>query len=140
MLKALPQHGEWVFSSPGSTEVSLKKGITFIRWRRIRKRAGLPDVTIHDLRRTVASWLACSGENLAVIARVLGHTSLANTAIYARLNLAPVQSALTQHADMLLGMGSVAASQQVASAMPMTGAQASLAMARPDEDLSEWPG
>jgi len=140
MLKALPQQGEWVFPSPRSTEESLKKSITFIRWRRIRKRAGLPDVTIHDLRRTCASWLAISGQNLAVIARVLNHTSLANTAIYSRLNLAPVQSALTQHADMLLGMVSVAASQPMASATPMTEAQASLAMARPDEDLSEWPG
>jgi hypothetical protein len=57
--------------------------------------AGLNDLNIHDLRRTTASWLAIKGENLAVIARVLNHTSLANTAIYTRLNLAPVVRSLS---------------------------------------------
>jgi integrase len=106
MLKTLPQRGAWVFIGPRCDEAPLKKGICHVWWGRIRTRAGLPDVTIHDLRRTCASWLAISGENLAVIARVLNHTTLANTAIYARLNLAPVQSALDKHALSLLAFGS----------------------------------
>jgi integrase len=70
ILKSLPQEGSWVFPSVRSKELALKKGVCVFWWERIRKRAGLPDVTIHDLRRTCASWLAISGENLAVIARV----------------------------------------------------------------------
>jgi integrase len=140
MLKTLPQRGAWVFIGPRCDEAPLKKGICHVWWGRIRTRAGLPDVTIHDLRRTCASWLAISGENLAVIARVLNHTTLANTAIYARLNLAPVQSALFQHADTLLAMGSAPARQQSA-AMPTIGPQVEGAvMVSTDDELCEWPG
>ena len=56
----------------------------FHNWRRIRERAGLPDVTVHNLRRTYASFLAISGENTTVSSKVLNHATLANTAIYAR--------------------------------------------------------
>ena len=38
-----------------------------------------------------------------MIGKVLGHTGLQNTAIYARLNMAPVRTALDKHAGMLLG-------------------------------------
>jgi integrase len=34
------------------------------QWRKIRKQAGLEDVRLHDLRRTVGSWLACEGYSL----------------------------------------------------------------------------
>jgi integrase len=36
-------------------------------WRRIRKAAGVEDVRLHDLRRTVGSWLAQSGNSLHLI-------------------------------------------------------------------------
>ncbi len=73
-------------------------------WRRIRHRAGLDDVRIHDLRRTTASWLAIQGANLPVIQNVLGHTSLRCTSIYARLNVAVVRTALEQHAQRMAAM------------------------------------
>jgi integrase len=137
ILKSLPQESSWVFPSVRSKELSLKKGVSVLWWERIRKRAGLPDVTIHDLRRTCASWLAISGENLAVIARVLNHTTLANTAIYARLNLAPVQSALFQHANTLLGMGNAPTAQQ--STPEAQTVEAPVPVRQPEE-LCEWPG
>ena len=86
MLCSFPQTYAWVFGSPRHHGGPVKKSTSFHNWRRIRERAGLPDVTIHDLRRTCASFLAISGENIAVISKVLNHTTLANTAIYARLN------------------------------------------------------
>lgn len=61
-------------------------------------------VTIHDLRRSCASWLAISGENLAVIGRgVLHHTSLSHTGIYSRLNVTPVMRALEENSVRMLG-------------------------------------
>jgi hypothetical protein len=104
-------------------------------WGRIRERAGLNDLNIHDLRRSCASWLAIRGENLAVIARVLNHTSLANTAIYARLNLAPVQSALFKHADAVLAMGG----QPTQPVQPGPSASNGLTTPLPDEEM-DWPG
>jgi hypothetical protein len=80
-------------------------------------------------------------QNLAGIARVLNHTTLANTAIYARLNLAPVQSALFQHADTLLAMGSALARQQAAAMPTIGGPQVEgAAMVSTDDELCEWPG
>jgi len=54
-------------------------------WQRIRRRAGLDDVRIHDLRRTVGSYMAMGGANLPLIAKVLNHSNPSTTQIYARL-------------------------------------------------------
>jgi integrase len=53
-------------------------------WDRIRVRAGIHNVRFHDLRRTVGSWLAASGESLHLIGKVLNHRDVSTTAIYAR--------------------------------------------------------
>ena len=71
-------------------------------WDRIRVQAGLHDVRFHDLRRTVGSWLAGSGESLHLIGKVLNHRDVSTTAIYARLNLDPVRQALERNASKML--------------------------------------
>jgi integrase len=71
-------------------------------WARIRVTAGIHDVRFHDLRRTVGSWLAGSGESLQLIGKVLNHRDVSTTAIYARLNLDPVRQALERHALKIL--------------------------------------
>lgn len=55
-------------------------------WRKIRAEAGLHDVHFHDLRHTVASWLAIDGANAFVIMEVLGHSSISTTNRYTHLN------------------------------------------------------
>ena len=77
-------------------------------WKRIRERAGLQDVRIHDLRRTVGSMLKAAGEDLTLIGKVLNHSQLSTTAIYARLNLDPVRKAMDQHAEQVLELGTAA--------------------------------
>jgi integrase len=100
-LNALPRTNEFVFATKkGHWSTSL----VFERWDLIRSQAGIPDVTIHDLRRTCASWLACHGENLAIIGNVLNHTGLQHTAIYARLNISPVTRALEENSVRMLGL------------------------------------
>lgn len=99
-LAALPHTNEFVFATKkGHWSTSL----AFERWDLIRSEAGIPDVTIHDLRRTCASWLACHGENLAIIGNVLNHSGLQHTAIYARLNISPVSRALEENSVRMLG-------------------------------------
>lgn len=64
--------------------------------------ARLPDLRIHDLRRTLASWQAKTGASLVIIGKSLNHKSPSTTAIYARLDLDPVrQSVNTATAAML---------------------------------------
>ena len=53
-------------------------------WYRIRARAGLNDVRIHDLRHTFASFAAESGISLPIIGALLGH-SQPTTARYAHI-------------------------------------------------------
>lgn len=62
-------------------------------WRRIRQRAGLDDVRIHDLRHSFASGALFLGEGLPMIGKLLGHTQVQTTARYAHLALDPVRNA-----------------------------------------------
>ena len=54
-------------------------------WRRIRARAGLEDVRLHDLRHTFASFAARKGGSLPKIGALLGHSQVQTTQRYAHL-------------------------------------------------------
>jgi len=62
-------------------------------WTDFRKRAAIPDIRIHDIRRTHGSYLAIAGVSLPQIGAALGHRSLQSTAIYARLHDEAVRTA-----------------------------------------------
>ena len=73
-------------------------------WGRIRTRAGVDDVRLHDLRRTVGSWLAQSGNSLHLIGKVLNHSNTATTEIYARFAQDHVREALEAHGKQIMGI------------------------------------
>ena len=54
-------------------------------WWRIRERAGLLDVRLHDLRHSFASFLVNQGVSLYVVQGLLGHTQARTTQRYAHL-------------------------------------------------------
>ena len=54
-------------------------------WSKVRSRAGLDDVRLHDLRHSFASRALALGESLPVIGKLLGHTQIQTTARYAHL-------------------------------------------------------
>ena len=54
-------------------------------WWRIRKRAGLLDVRLHDLRHSFASFLVNEGVSLYVVQGLLGHSQARTTQRYAHL-------------------------------------------------------
>ena len=74
-------------------------------WARVLERAKIEDLRLHDVRRTVGSWLAGQGSNAFVIGRALGHKSLAATAVYARLDLYPVRNAMQTVATAFVKAG-----------------------------------
>lgn len=82
---------QYVFPGTGKSGhlVEPKKG-----WKRILERAGINDLRIHDLRRTLGSWQAKTGASLSIIGKSLNHKSQNTTAIYARLDLDPVRASV----------------------------------------------
>lgn len=103
MLDALPRLDGCPFIFPGRKEGAHLESIRG-PWDRVRLAAGVADVRLHDLRRTVGSWLAQSGNSLHLIGRVLNHTKASTTAIYARFAQDSVRDALEAHATKLLGV------------------------------------
>ena len=66
---------------------------------------GLPDMRIHDLRRSLGSWQAVTGASSYVIGKSLGHKSQQATAIYARLNLDPVRASVERATEAMMLAG-----------------------------------
>jgi integrase len=62
-------------------------------WRRIRAKAGLENVRLHDLRHSFASMAVSGGASLPVIGALLGHRNNATTARYAHLQDDPIRRA-----------------------------------------------
>lgn len=89
----------WVFPGAGKTGhlVEPKKG-----WQRLLQRAGIEDLRLHDLRRSLASFQIDAGVSLAVIGKGLGHHSQQTTAVYARLAQDPVADAWQKGTDAIL--------------------------------------
>jgi integrase len=87
-----PSHpATFVFPGEGKSGhlVEPKRG-----WYRILERAGIDDLRIHDLRRTLGSWQAKTGASLVTIGKSLNHKNPSTTAIYARLDLDPVRESV----------------------------------------------
>lgn len=84
-----------------------------VQWERVKKRtialaaiAGVTidvsDLHIHDLRHTVASWMAMSGESMLTISKVLTHKSIVMTQRYAHLDSKTLRDAVDRHAARVL--------------------------------------
>ena len=63
---------------------------------RFCKAAGVARVTSNDLRRTFASWLAQAGEELLVVARLMGNTTRMVERVYAQLGLDNYETAIAK--------------------------------------------
>lgn len=74
-------------------------------WRWLCKEAYLPDIRIHDLRRTTASFMLDGGASLATIGKALGHTQAATTARYAQLSGTVQREALRKVGERMASLG-----------------------------------
>ena len=83
VINSIPKTSEWLF--PAKRTTGHYTSIT-AAWDHARKKAGLPDVRIHDLRHSFASTLVNSGCNLYEVQRLLGHSDLKMTQRYAHLS------------------------------------------------------
>ena len=103
MLTELPSYGVGQFVFPGNRADSHLVAPGYA-WERIRERAGLEDVRIHDLRHSFASFLLAAGHSLPMISKALNHSSLAMTQRYAHLQIDALRAPLDSHAALILGV------------------------------------
>lgn len=82
-------------------------------WKRVLDRAGLADLRIHDLRRTLGSWQAKTGASLSIIGKSLNHKNTSTTAIYARLDLDPVRESVERATGAMLAAGGLKESGEI---------------------------
>ena len=80
-------------------------------WDQILEVAGLENLRIHDLRRTLGSWQARQGASLTVIGKSLGHRTQQATAIYSRLDLDPVRASVEQATAAMVEAGKAGVTQ-----------------------------
>lgn len=97
LLSSMSRDNEYIFPSPitGRPSPSL-----WFPWDRIRKRAHLQDMRLHDLRHSFASFLVNRGLSLYVVQKLLGHAHARTTERYA--HLAP--QTLTDATEVVAGI------------------------------------
>jgi len=106
VIRGLPVvHGN-AFLLPGKVDGQPIQDLQSV-WERIRVAAGIPDVRIHDLRHSFASFGAATGESLIVVGALLGHKVATTTQRYTHLSASPLKSAadrISGEVARLLGM------------------------------------
>ncbi len=90
MARRKSAQGSVVF--PGKNPDAPAQGLQKF-WERVRTKAELEDVRIHDLRHTFASAAVASGTSLYVVGKLLGQKSPSTTARYAHLGENPLREA-----------------------------------------------
>jgi integrase len=91
--------GPWVFPGRSSSGHMAEPQAP---WERICRRAGIKDLRMHDVRRTLGSWMVDTGASLPIIGKTLNHLSPQSTAVYARLSMDPVREAKGRAIDAML--------------------------------------
>lgn len=107
VLDTVPRVGGsvYVFPNPetGKPYVTIHNA-----WDTVRKRAGLQEVRMHDLRHSFASILINSGRSLYEVQHLLGHTQVKTTERYAHLQ----QDTLMKAANIVAHLVGTAAPQR----------------------------
>lgn len=101
VLAALPRvlHNPYVIV--GSKFARPMASIT-TAWHRIRQRAGLTDVTLHDLRRTAATLLLNAGTDYRLVQAMLGHVDSSTTGHYAYHTLESLRVCFETLGDLIV--------------------------------------
>ena len=102
IIKALPKYENclWLIPNPETKKpfVSIKHP-----WQKALKDARLPDLRIHDLRHSAASFMINSGVDLFAVGKVLGHADYKSTMRYSHLANETLLSAVEAGASKLIG-------------------------------------
>lgn len=90
------EKSDWLFPMPSHDKPMY--GLQH-RWKKIRAQAGMPDLRLHDLRHSYASYLVNNGVSLYVVQELLGHSQPRTTQRYAHLPRSTLNEAANLAAD-----------------------------------------
>jgi integrase len=108
LLNGVSREPDAVFVLPAATGRSHYVGLQK-DWERIRARADLNGLRLHDLRHSFASFAVAGGHSLFLVGKVLGHKQARTTEGYAHLTADPVLAvADTTAARIVEAMGGIA--------------------------------
>jgi integrase len=122
LLAELPRRGDCVL--PAATGAGHYTGLQK-DWERVRARAGLFGVRIHDLRHSFASFAVADGNSLYLIGKVLGHKQARTTEIYAHLADDPIRAVVDRTAARIAAAMAPGADRNPppANVVPLRGGQ-----------------
>ena len=81
VLDELPRSDRWIFpAAKGDHPMSTEALYCF--WRKVREAAAMPDLRLHDLRHSYATFALRRGETVLTIGRMLGHRDPSTTLKY----------------------------------------------------------
>ena len=80
LVNGLPRFNEWIFTYGRSAPVMYRT--VRAHFAESVAKAGLAEVRLHDLRRTLITAAAAAGENVFVVRDLLGHSTTAMAALY----------------------------------------------------------
>ncbi|MBT3305938.1 MAG: site-specific integrase [Alphaproteobacteria bacterium] len=101
ILQGIPKQEGNPYIFPGAKQGHHLVNITK-PWGRIRKAADVDDLRLHDLRRTVGSWMTQAGVDLNLIRDALRHQNISTTLTYARLGQDAAREAFEDHGRRIL--------------------------------------
>lgn len=84
-------------------------------WEKLRLKAGLPHLRLHDLRHQAASNLINSGSSLYIVQQILGHSNPSVTQRYAHLSMKTLNDASDNASVIIKGAMKVLPSEKVAA-------------------------
>ncbi len=100
LLEKLPRFEKCPYVVPNPTTRKPFVSV-FLSWDNARKKAGLPEVRLHDLRHSYASSLVNAGTSIYVVGRALGHSQIKNTMRYSHLSQETLLDAAEKVAEAL---------------------------------------
>ena len=120
LLAELPRCADYVL--PGATGTGHYIGLQK-DWERVRSRAGLAGVRVHDLRHSFASFAVADGNSLYLIGKVLGHKQARTTEIYAHLADDPIRAVADRTAARIAAAMSRTDQSDPTKVVPMRGSR-----------------
>ena len=115
LLQSLPRREDipWVFFNPKTKKPPVS---IFAAWDTIRNKVGMPELRLHDLRHSYASFLVNAGRSLYEVQKLLGHHDPKVTMRYAHLSPESMLEAVNIVGNVVGRRPAVAASQRQATA------------------------